>query len=465
MSEPPLHVRRLRDVNMRATSSYKSRLPTPRVPTMSQTLQDAMQQQANGEQEHRPDEPGLLDQVIANTRIEDRPQSLESEQLQIQVVTAKKYGRSIRQFLAEAKSMATINQETAASCFYSVPRAGKTISGPSVRLAEICMSCWGHLDAGTRVKEIAASYVIVEGFAWDMCRNIKVRQEVRRNIVTKTGKRYGEDMIGNTVNAAASIALRNAILRVIPRAYVDQLWEDARKVAVGDAKTLSATRDTAISYFTKMGVLVERIYTALGVQGIEDVTIDHVGVLKGFATAIKDGESTVDECFPGPEQPKTGLPSKGGSLKGAEPPKEDAKPTELPTAETPTEPTAKPKKPKAPKETPQPPQEPAQQPTTDAPPLADGEVPNEPTDAPMGAAEKAAIAEAEAAEMFDPENAGKDALITQIKRHLVRLGKTKPSAETWAFSQASIGKKDLASGTEAELRYVFRALSKMEPQQ
>lgn len=262
------------------------------------------ERQANGQQE-ASEQSSLLEQVIINTRPDDRPQTLESEQLQIQVVTAKKYPRSVRQFLAEAKGMATINQETAASCFFSVPRAGKTISGPSIRLAEICMSCWGHLDCGTRVKEIGETFVLVEGFAWDMQRNTKVRQEVRRNITTKQGRRYSEDMIGNTVNAGASIALRNAILRIIPRAYVDQLWNDARMVACGDAKTLSTTRDTAIAYFTKMGVLVERIFFALDVQGVEDMTIDHVGILKGYATAIKDGEATLDECFPptGPEAP------------------------------------------------------------------------------------------------------------------------------------------------------------------
>lgn len=305
----------------------------------------AAERQQNGQQE--ASEPSLLEQVIINTRPDDRPQTLESEQLQIQVVTAKKYPRSVRQFLAEAKGMATINQETAASCFYSVPRAGKTISGPSVRLAEICMSCWGHLDCGTRVKEIGETFILVEGFAWDMQKNTKARQEVRRNIVNRQGKRYGEDMISNTVNAGASIAFRNAIFRIIPRAYVDQLWHEARMVACGDAKTLSATRDTAITYFTKMGVLVERIFMALDVQGVEDLTIDHVGILKGYATAIKDGEATLEECFPptGREAPagkqtktqalaeKLGAPKPEPTPKAPEPPAAQAPPATPPQPE------------------------------------------------------------------------------------------------------------------------------------
>lgn len=391
--------------------------------------------------QHERLDGSVLDRVIANTTLADRPQSLESEQLEIQVVTAKRYPRSIRQFLAAAESMAIINQETAASCFYSVPRGGKPISGPSIRLAEICMSCWGHLDAGTRVKEIAETYIVVEGFAWDMEKNIKVRQEVRRNIMTsaKNGqqpRRYSEDMIANTVNAGASIALRNAILRVIPRAYVDQLWEEARKVAVGDAKTLSQTRDVAVNYFTKAGVLAERIYAALGVQGIEDLTIDHVGILKGYATAVKDGEATLDECFP--PNGKAGDESKtlADKIKSAS---NGTKPPE-------TKPEPKPEPPAAAQEPPQP-----------------GELPPDAPmdDAPMSDEEKAAIAAQEAAQHApepskpDPEKMTKDELMAAVREEMKR---TKTPEK---LACRDVNKMKLEYCSEGELRIVLRSLNRM----
>ncbi len=184
------------------------------------------QTQSNGtaHAHERLDNASILESVLAATNPgADRPATLESEQLQIQVVTARRFQRSIKQFMIDAESMATISQEMAESCFYSVPRAGKTITGPSIRLAEICMSAWGHLDSGTRIKEIGKTTVTVEGFCWDMQNNNKVRQEIQRNITNKQGARYNADMITTTINAGASIALRNAILRIIPRAYIDTI--------------------------------------------------------------------------------------------------------------------------------------------------------------------------------------------------------------------------------------------------
>jgi hypothetical protein len=287
------------------------------------------------DQERFREDAAILDQ-LSSVAQDDRVQTLESEQLEIQVVTARRYPRSIRQFMIDAESMAAISEDMAASCFYSVPRAGKTITGPSVRLAEICMSAWGHLDAGTRVKEIADKYVVVEGFAWDMQKNNKVRQEIRRGIMTsdkggKPARRYNEDMITTTINAGASIALRNAIFRIIPRAYVDTLMEKARLVAMGDIKTLAARRESAVQYFVKAGVLAERIWAALDVRGIEDVTLEHLLTLQGFRTAIKDSAATLDDCFPGPEKASAALPTKGGSLK----PSNGTPKTEAPKQETP----------------------------------------------------------------------------------------------------------------------------------
>ena len=47
--------------------------------------------------------------------------------------------------------MATIDAEVAGSCFYKLSRGGKTIEGPSVRLAEIVASAWGNLKFGARI--------------------------------------------------------------------------------------------------------------------------------------------------------------------------------------------------------------------------------------------------------------------------------------------------------------------------
>ena len=58
-------------------------------------------------------------------------------EIDTQIATARAYPRSLKRFRETATTMATLDEKTAASCFYALPRGGKSIMGPSARLAEI----------------------------------------------------------------------------------------------------------------------------------------------------------------------------------------------------------------------------------------------------------------------------------------------------------------------------------------
>src|SRR5262245_56131534 len=74
--------------------------------------------------------------------------------INVQVATAKKYPRDVQRSLEKARQLATLNDEVAEECHYSIPRGGKQIEGPSVRLAEVVASCWGNLRIGARIVDI-----------------------------------------------------------------------------------------------------------------------------------------------------------------------------------------------------------------------------------------------------------------------------------------------------------------------
>ncbi len=77
---------------------------------------------------------------------------MQRAEIDMQVSTAKKYPRPDPSAIKKKmESFATMDEETAESCFYSLPRDGKTIQGPSVRLAEIAVACYGNLRAASRV--------------------------------------------------------------------------------------------------------------------------------------------------------------------------------------------------------------------------------------------------------------------------------------------------------------------------
>jgi hypothetical protein len=226
------------------------------------------------------------------------------------IETAKRYPRNVTQVIAKAKTLATLTVEVAESCFYALPRGGRTITGPSIRLAEIMATAYGNLRVGARIISNDGRSVTLEGYAWDMESNLAVQYPVVRRITDRNGKVYNDDMTTVTIAAGASVARRNAILGVIPRAYVELVLEQARRVAAGDVKTLAVRRADAVQWLVKRGAKEANIYHVLGVRGIDDVTLEHMVLLSGFATALRDDTATVDELFPDPpvEEPEAAQP-------------------------------------------------------------------------------------------------------------------------------------------------------------
>ena len=138
--------------------------------------------------------------------------------------------RNITAFKRQAMDMATLDDETAASCFYCLPRGGKKIMGPSARLAEIVASAWGNMRAQSKVVEVNDKEVVAEGACWDLEKNVLISVQVRRRITDSKGIRFNDDMIVVTGNAASSIALRNAVFKVVPAAMTKSIYEAVKQI-------------------------------------------------------------------------------------------------------------------------------------------------------------------------------------------------------------------------------------------
>lgn len=222
---------------------------------------------------------------------------LNRSEIDQQIATAHRFPRSIKRFRDEAMQMVTLNESVAGQCIYALPRDGKTIEGPSARFAEVIASAWGNSRAGARVVDDRGDFVTAQGVFHDLERNVAITYEVQRRIVDKYGKRYKPDMIGVTANAACSIALRNAILKGVPKAFWDDMYTEARKVVMGDVKTLANRRADAVALFQRYGVSVEQLCAKLEVAGVEDITLEHLVTLRGLVTAIKEGDTTIEDAF------------------------------------------------------------------------------------------------------------------------------------------------------------------------
>jgi hypothetical protein len=244
---------------------------------------------------------GMLSEPVALP-----PSSLEvltRSELETQLLTARRFPRSRARFKQNVMGMIRQDVETAEACYYVLKRRNADgtmakIEGPSIRLAEIVKCAWGNIRSGGRVLAENDREVIAQGFACDLQVNSWTAKEVKRRIVGRDGRRYSDDMVIVTGNAAIAIAERNAIFGVIPRAMIDPLWHFAKKVVAGSVKTLAEGRKRAMADCKALNVSPARACAALGRLGVEDLTVDDLVELRGMLTAIAEGTTTVDTAFP-----------------------------------------------------------------------------------------------------------------------------------------------------------------------
>lgn len=238
-------------------------------------------------------------EVLAPSALE----SLERAQVDIQISTAHKYPRSLTVVKRRMMDLATLDEETAESCFYKLNRQGKSIEGPSIRLAEIAASSFGNLRYGARVIANDGKQITAQGFCHDLESNVMSTIEVKRRITGKDGRTYSEDMQVVTGNAACAIAARNAIFKVVPFAFVKPIFLAAKQTAVGDITTLADRRTKMLAKFAAMGVNEKRVCASVEKMGVDEIGLTELETLIGVYSAVRDGEQTVDEAFPEPKKP------------------------------------------------------------------------------------------------------------------------------------------------------------------
>ena len=217
-----------------------------------------------------------------------------------QISTAKAYPRSLKMFIDKATSMATVSDSVAASCTYSLPRGGRDLTGPTVRLAEICCASYGNIRSGARIIANDGKTITAQGICHDLETNNFISVEVKRKITNKEGKTFNEDMQTVTGNAACAIAFRNAVFKVIPMAFIQDVWDAAKKVSRGTEQTLPERRDKALAYLRGIGVKDKQICEVLEIKKVEDIDLDKLATLRGMVALINNGESTVKDLFSPP---------------------------------------------------------------------------------------------------------------------------------------------------------------------
>lgn len=236
---------------------------------------------------------GMMPQSVSvNSAIQ-----LASALIDKRIATARNFPRKISRFKQETADLLREDKETARSAEYAKPVGGGTVRGASIRLAELAAMCWGNLDIQLSEPIVGDKSVTVQATAYDLERNYQVPGIATASIVGRNG-RYPQHMIETTILACASKARRNAILSVIPKAYITDLLAIAKEVAEGNKKPLEEVRKDLLEYFARTHkVTAEQIFETLNISGIDDIGEPQLEELRLAANAIKEGEAKPEDFF------------------------------------------------------------------------------------------------------------------------------------------------------------------------
>jgi hypothetical protein len=230
-------------------------------------------------------------------------QSRAVAEVQAAVIVAQQCPRSIT--LARSAMQASCAVwGMAERAFYRFPRAGQTISGPSVHLARELARCWGNVQYGVtelrRDDEHAQSEM--QAWAWDVQTNTRSATTfiVPHLRDKKTGPERLTDMrdiYENNANQGAR-RLREVIFSILPPWFTEEAQEACRKTLDnGEGKPLEVRVAGAVKMFDAMGITLERLERKIG-RPADRWDVYDVTQLVTVYRSLSRGEIAVADEFP-----------------------------------------------------------------------------------------------------------------------------------------------------------------------
>lgn len=216
------------------------------------------------------------------------------------LVIAKRFPRN--EIDAFAKVMTACQRKSLAEkAFYSYPRGGETVQGPTIRFAEELARCWGNLDYGIKELSQGNGNSEMQAYCWDLETNTMSvqnftnphRKEVKGNIKELTSLR---DIYENNANMAAR-RLRARILAVLPSDLVDEAIRECHKTLTGNNETplIDRVKNMTVQ-FGKIGVTQEMIEGRLK-RKIETMTAEDFTDYIGIYNSLKENNSKISDWF------------------------------------------------------------------------------------------------------------------------------------------------------------------------
>lgn len=217
-------------------------------------------------------------------------------------------------------ALACTRPSFAESAMYAYPR-GKNddgspniVDGLSIGFAKEAARVWGNVQYGVeivgRLSEKDApphGRVDIVGWAWDLQTNVRVTHPATfKALIYRRGKGWvepDERDFRELVARHGAIAMRNAILNLIPPDVKEDLLDRLRNTGTGTAsKDLEANREGVVkalaSAFSHYGVTEDMLCHYLAIAELSLIDAQGLSTLRGIYRSIRDGATQASQHFP-----------------------------------------------------------------------------------------------------------------------------------------------------------------------
>lgn len=256
-------------------------------------------------------EKSLIEQPIdvsAEKELQIAPSTaMAIQEIQGAIIIAKKFPRKMDE--CWSKLMKACQRKTFADkARYTYPR-GKgdkkvIISGPSVNLARTAGQCYGNVRWSLDVLRDDDEYRTIKGWAWDMENNVYVAFEdhFQKLIFRRDGGWIVPDEreLRELTNRRGAILVRNALLGVMPRDFIEDAEGMCVKTLKENIKDPAGEKKRLILAFEKIGVPVKLLTEYLGTSSWSP---DDLIELQGILTAISEGHGKREDYFLKEQEP------------------------------------------------------------------------------------------------------------------------------------------------------------------
>lgn len=228
--------------------------------------------------------------------------SSSQHEIEASLIVAKKFPRNeddCFQRLAKACSRPSFAEEAR----YSFPRGGADVTGPSVNLAREAGRIWGNVEFGLHIIRDDDDSMLIRGWAWDKETNFRVGHEdsfkklIQRKV--KNGKPGetewlipDERDLRELVNRRGAILVRNSLLQIMPKDFIEDALYKCRLTLESEAATNpDSERKRLLVDFGALNISVEALERKLG-HPFSQSSPKELAELRGVCKSIMDSHTT-----------------------------------------------------------------------------------------------------------------------------------------------------------------------------